>query len=323
MRHQPVLVEEVIKIFSPGSNSTLLDATIGNGGHAAAYLQAAAHGRVVGLDVDPAALQDTRKNLGDLSRRVHLINTNFAYLNDALTGGGIIASAPLPTSDSFRLTGFDHILFDLGIGSHQLDNPARGFSFQTNGPLNMQFGPAESLPDAELISLNHLARRLRHFPSAHEIVHGLTESELSQVIRHYGEERLSGRIAAAIKTAHPSTTKDLSAVITDAVPLSYRRGRIHPATRTFQALRLAANRELESLTTALPQALNLLHHGGTLAVISFHSLEDRIVKNFFKEYAILTTKQTILTRKPIRAHEAEIAKNNRSRSAKLRAIKKT
>lgn len=323
--HLPVLLDEVLTHLTPQPGDRLLDATIGHGGHAQAYLRATApSGHVVGLDADSSALAVAAANLAEFGDRVQLHQMNFAQLKDSDDGGGILQP------------GFTHVLFDLGIGSHQLGDATRGFSFSATGSLSMRYGDGP-LPPARLTCLNRLADRLGHMPDADEIIAGLAEDELADVIYQYGEERYSRRIARAIKTEPLATTSQaLAQRIAAALPGQYERGRIHPATRTFQALRLAVNRELEVLETALPAAVTLLAPQGKIAVISFHSLEDRIVKYFFRDQAktcvcppeqpICTceakAKIKILTKKAVRATEQEIAHNPRARSAKLRVAQK-
>lgn len=326
MTHTPVLVDEVLALFQTQDGDRLLDATLGHGGHAAAYLAAADATTVVGLDADPDAITQARHNLKQFADRVTYINDNFSNLthsinsgstlsgveglNDALTGGGIVKG------DSST---FQHILFDLGLGSHQLSDSCRGFSFKSQGPLRMRYGVLHNMPDSRLPAVNHLTKYLGHYPDAIEVLVGLTQDQLAELILNLGEERYARRIAQVIKDApEPLRTADaLAETIVQATPSSYERGRIHPATRTFQALRLAVNRELEALTAALPQAVELLKPQGVLAVISFHSLEDRIVKHFLRQHEHLD----VLTKKPIRAGQEEISRNLRARSAKLRAAK--
>jgi len=317
MTHTPVLVQEILALFKTQNGDTLLDTTLGNGGHAAAYLNSAADTTVIGLDADPDALAQAKANLKQFGDRVTYVNANFANLNDALTGGGIVPAKPAGRQPPL----FTHILFDLGLGSHQLSDPRRGFSFQGAGLLTMRYGALDHLPDPGLTCVNQLAQRIGHLPDAIELIMGLTADQLSELISFYGEERYARRIAKAIKEVSepPRTARQLAEIITAAVPATYEHGRIHPATRTFQALRLAVNRELEALTCALPQAIDLLKPNGTLAVISFHSLEDRIVKRLFRDRA---HQLLIITKKPIQARNEEIDKNPRSRSAKLRAAAK-
>lgn len=214
---------------------------------------------------------------------------------------------------------FHHILFDLGVGSHQLGDQARAFSFASSGPLTMAYGELTHLPPAKLAAITALEKHLGYLPDVSDLLAGLTQSDLSDLIQLYGEERYANRIARAMKRQLPlGSAKQLAHVIADALPHSYERGRLHPATRTFQALRLAVNRELEALEAALPQAVTMLRPAGILAVISFHSLEDRIIKQFFRGHKELE----IITKKPQRASEVELRQNPRARSAKLRAARK-
>lgn len=315
--HIPVLIKEVIELLDPKPGDTLLDGTLGHGGHARAFLEKAGDdSRVIGIDADEQALAEAKENLKEYGDRVTYIHGNFYEIPN---------------------TTVQAELLDLGIGSHQIADEARGFSFSAEGELDMQYGPHADLPDSHISSLNDFTRKIGHYPNAHELVHGLSPLGLSDLIRVYGEERYSGVIANAIVDARPiKGAKELARVIADAVPKTYEHGRIHPATRTFQALRIAVNRELEVLEAALPKAVEILEDGGVLAVISFHSLEDRIVKNYFREQAkscICPPEQpictcdhpptlTILTKKPIIAGEEEITKNPRARSAKLRGARK-
>lgn len=331
--HTPVLVDEVLELFKPRSGDILLDATLGHGGHARAYLVATApEGKVLGIDADPQAVTEAARQLQPFGHRVVTRRAHFAYLKDSITGGGIVEEGkssfdkqppelvPWLRSNS---TGFSHILFDLGMGSHQLADPERGFSFTSDRGLSMRYGTDTHLPPAQLASLNQLEQRRGHVADVADILAHTTTCELAEIIYTYGGERFRGRIAKALKdTPYPTTAAEMADRIVRAVPGVYRRGRLHPATRTFQALRLAVNRELESLTTALPQAYDLLAPGGVVAVISFHSLEDRIVKNTFRRYADVEG-ATVLTKKPMRAGAAERVQNPRARSAKLRALQKT
>lgn len=308
MKHTPVLVRELVELWQPKDGDRLLDATLGLGGHTRAFLEASGpSGSVVGLDADEAALVQARQNLAEFGSRVQYIHRNFSQVKDLEIGGGIL---------------FSHVLFDLGLGSHQIDDPSRGFSFVSSGPLLMKYGQVEKLPPAQLSWLNHLERTLGHLPEAVEILAVAQAAQLEELISHYGEERFASWIAQAIKRreAVPITAVELTQLIARAVPPGYERGRINPATRTFQALRLAVNRELEVLQAALPQALELLTPGGILTVISFHSLEDRIVKQFMRSRQ--ETNLTILTKHPIRAEPDERQRNPRARSAKLRAARK-
>ena len=323
--HQPVLVSEVLEQFEPQPGDNLLDATIGHGGHAKQYLEITApDGTVVGLDADVTAAEVARRNLAAYQGRVNIIVGNFASLKDLVIGGGMLLRSPEANEPREALRAkwgqppsFKHVLFDLGIGSHQLADPTRGFSWKSESSLAMRYGQTAAYPEAELESLNHLERRIGFAPDVPQIIAGLTADELTELIRHYGEERYSGRIAQRIKDNQKqlSSSQALAEVIAAAVPGKYRHGRINPATRTFLALRLAVNRELECLRAALPQAVELLKPNGAIAVISFHSLEDRIVKHYFRDNPELL----VLTKKPIIASAEEISRNPRSRSAKLRA----
>ncbi len=304
--HIPVLVEEVLAVFSPQSGDCLLDATVGHGGHAAAYLEATSpSGTVVGLDTDPKALAVAKQNLKEFGNRVRFVAGNFSKLTRSISSGSM----------------FFHILFDLGLGSHQLSDAERGFSFAAEGSLTMAYGQLGDLPPAKIPALNALERHLGYLPDVPDLLGSLSAADLAHVIRLYSEERHAEAVARAVKKHLPlETPKALAQVIAEAVPSGYERGRIHPATRTFQALRLAVNRELEALEAALPQAVPLLQPQGVIAVISFHSLEDRLVKQFFRSHK---NQLEILTKKPVRAGEEEVRANPRSRSAKLRAARKT
>jgi 16S rRNA (cytosine1402-N4)-methyltransferase len=292
-RHVPVLLSEVIAGLAPRPGGRYLDGTVGGGGHAAAILAASIpDGLLVGLDADPAALAAAGERLAAFGERARLMHGNFRDMAQLANAAGVE-----------RLDG---ILLDLGVSSHQLDAPERGFSFLADAPLDMRMDPTAE-------------------DTAADLVDQLPESELADMIYRYGEERGSRRIARAIVEARRkqkiATTNALAAIVERA--MGGRRGKIHPATRTFQALRIAVNRELESLDEALPQAVELLVPGGRLAVIAFHSLEDRIVKQFFRAEsgyggADTTARLRIITKKPIEAREEETRSNPRARSAKLR-----
>jgi len=315
MIHTPVLVQAILDLFQPNQSSRLLDATIGTGGHTKAFLTAAGLGATaVGLDADAKALSVARQELAAYGDQITYLHTNFANLKDSLLGGGILQG-----DDSTLINrppvGFTHILFDLGIGSHQLADDDRGFSFNGEGPLDMSYGQLRSLPEADLAAINHLTEYVGHYPNVAELIIGLAVKDLADTLRHYGEERFSQRIAQALHQANePRSAREMADIVAGAVPSKYDGGRLHPATRTFQALRLAVNRELEAVAQALPQAKDCLSKKGIIAVISWHSLEDRLVKRFFRDSDL-----TVLTKKPIRPKQAEISSNPRSRSAKLRA----
>src|ERR1700752_964469 len=248
--HQPVLYKEIIHALQPRRSGRYVDGTLGAGGHARGILEASVpDGQLLGLDVDPQALALARKILAPYEQRIHLAQASYTSLSDQLA----------------RLSWdqVDGIVLDLGASSMQFDTAERAFSFLHDAPLDMRFGPSM-------------------LKTAADLVNELTEQELADLIYRYGEERDSRKIARALVKARPlHTTRELVAVIEAVSP---RRGdRIHPATRTFQALRIAVNEELASIEEVLPQAVTSLKSGGRLAVISFHSLEDRIVKDFFRE----------------------------------------
>ena len=297
--HQPVLLQEVLVLLAPQPDGRYIDGTAGGGGHSWALL--AAGGQVLSLDADPHAVDRVRQRLRPFAERSLVLQGNFRTLATAAQQAGF---DPV-----------DGILLDLGLSSDQLELEERGFSLMTDGPLDMRFDPAQEL-------------------SAADLVNTWPEGQLADLIYAYGEERLSRRIARAMVLARPlHSTGQLARVIERAVG---RRGRIHPATRTFQALRIAVNDELGALQAVLPQAMALLRPGGRLAVISFHSLEDRIVKQFMQREAQNCLCPTellhcqcdhraslrVLTRKPVGPSAEEIAANPRSRSAKLRAAER-
>jgi 16S rRNA (cytosine1402-N4)-methyltransferase len=296
--HIPVLYQEVLRGLQIKPGGRYIDGTLGGGGHAAGILEKSSPaGQFLGIDADPTAIAISAERLVEYGPRVTLVNANFARL------------AEIASQCGFRPT--DGILLDLGLSSLQLNSGERGFSFQLEGPLDMRFNPHEGKP-------------------ASELVNGLSIPELADILHRYGEERRAQRIARAIVAARPvHTTYQLAEVVASAVG---RRGRIHPATRTFQALRIAVNDELSALSRALPQAVDLLAPQGRLVVISYHSLEDRLVKRFYRQEsqdcicppevlicrcdhrAVLET----LTKKPIKASELELEANPRCRSARLR-----
>lgn len=295
-RHTPVLLSEVVAGLAPHNGGRYVDGTLGGGGHAAAVLEhSRPDGHLLGIDADPAALAAARARLAPYGDRAVLAHGNFRDL------------AQLAHEHGFDQV--DGILLDLGVSSHQLDTPERGFSFTVDAPLDMRLDPTDG-------------------PTAADLVNQLPESELADLIYRYGEERGSRRIARFIAEARRQrpieTTGALSDLVTRA--LGGRHGKIHPATRTFQGLRIAVNRELESLEAALPQAVELLAPGGRLAVIAFHSLEDRIVKLFFRSESgyggVGHERMSIITKKPIEAGEPEVRANPRSRSAKLRVAER-
>jgi 16S rRNA (cytosine1402-N4)-methyltransferase len=301
--HQPVLYQEIIQALNPINNGKYVDGTLGAGGHAWGILQASSPGGLLlGLDLDPQALSLAAARLAEFGARAILKQASYASLSEQLKDLGWPA--------------VEGILLDLGLSSMQLDTPSRGFSFQAEGPLDMRFDP-------------------RAPRSAADLVNDLPESELADLIWKYGEETSSRRIARAIVNARPlTTTHQLAAVV--AAASRRPSGRIHPATRVFQALRIAVNQELRSLEDVLPQAVSALAPGGRMAIISFHSLEDRIVKHYFRQESrdcicppgqpVCTCghKATlkVITRHPLQPGEVEIARNPRARSARLRIAEK-
>lgn len=301
--HRPVLYQEVLDALAPKSGGNYLDGTLGAGGHAEGILSISSpQGRLLGLDLDPEALAIARQRLFSFQDRVVIHPSSYQQAPDILQEIGWQA--------------VDGILLDLGVSSMQVDRPERGFSFKGEGPLDMRFNQTIGTTAADLVNK-------------------LSEEELANIIWQYGEERYSRRIARAIVKTRPiHTTEALAALITKAVP--QYSSHIHPATRTFQALRIATNKELETLSAALPLLIDCLTPGGRIAVISFHSLEDRIIKNFFKreskdcicppEQPVCTCGHSaslkILTKKPVRPTEKEIKDNPRASSAKLRVAER-
>lgn len=295
----------MIDLLAPTSGARFIDCTVNGGGHTEVLLQRTSpDGSVLALDADPLAIEIAAARLADFGSRLVLRHRNFRDLQSVAHPAGF--------------TQVDGILMDLGLSSGQLDRPDRGFSFTYDGPLDMRFDPTAG-------------------PSAAELIGTASASELEQTLRDFGEEPRARRIAQAIvdtrREAPITTTAQLARIVARAVG---RGGRIHPATRTFQALRIAVNDELEALRSVLPQAVALLRRGGRLAVISFHSLEDRIVKNFLSAAAgrVATNRRLpitpapaealvrILTRRPITPSAEEQAENPRSRSARLRVAER-
>lgn len=306
--HLSVLVDAVVKYALPENGKIFVDGTFGLGGHTRAVLAAyPAVERVIGIDRDAEILDYSCKILDD--PRIKRYQANASDLPEILSNAGI--------------SGVDGILLDLGVSSYQLDNPARGFSFSKPGPLDMRMNLDQS-------------------DTAEDLVNELDRDELVRIFREYGEEKFSGRIADAIIQSRAdsriTTTDRLAAIIRNAVPAYNRhQSQIHPATRVFQALRIAVNKELEEIESFLAIALKCLNPGGHLSIISFHSLEDRLVKSFMQKYhkgcdcppqfpvCICGKKPQleILTRKAIFAEEEEISQNPRSRSARLRSARKS
>jgi 16S rRNA (cytosine1402-N4)-methyltransferase len=280
--HIPVLSKELIAGLNIINGGHYLDATLGGGGHTKLILDTFPDVKVTGIDRDLIALNSTKEKLAEYGDRLTFVHGNYADF--------------LPLNE----VKFDGIIADLGVSSPQLDTPERGFSFQYEAELDMRMDQTQELTAAEII--NHYE-----------------EKELADIFYYYGEERLSRRIARKIVQERPFyTTTELQKIVAYCYPPKQRYGRINPATRVFQALRIAVNQELESLEKFVINAPNLLQEGGIIAIISFHSLEDRIVKHQFKENPNLK----VLTKKPIIADPEEIEQNSRSRSAKLRLAEK-
>ncbi len=301
--HKPVLYQEIIHALQPRNGGRYVDGTLGAGGHARGILEACTpDGLLLGLDVDPQALALARETLAPYEKRIHLVQASHITLAEQLA--------------SLKWDAIDGMVLDLGASSMQFDNAERGFSFMQDGPLDMRFGPQAAM-------------------SAEEIINTFDERELADIIFRYGEDRDSRKIAKAIVMNRPlRTTRELVAVIEKASP---RRGdRVHPATQTFQALRIVVNEELAAVEITLPQAVTALRSGGRCAVISFHSLEDRIVKEYFREqskelvnppYERIYEQERkavlkLVNKKPILPSDEEIKNNPRARSAKLRVVEK-
>ena len=289
LAHVPVLWREAIEILNAQPDGFYIDATLGAGGHAEEILRRLDKGKLIGIDRDPAALAFAGERLKDFGEKLITMPGNFAQISD------LYAASGFPPADG--------LLADLGMSTMQLEDASRGFSFSTPGPLDMQMGPNSG-------------------PNAADLVNEMSEQELADVIFKLGEERHSRRVARAIVKGRPyRLTTELAQVVTRAIPSRTALRHIHPATRTFQALRMAVNRELECLESLLAQALDVLKPGGRVVILSFHSLEDRLVKWAFKAWQ-REGRARILTRRVVRPSEAEIAANPRSRSAKLRAAER-
>jgi 16S rRNA (cytosine1402-N4)-methyltransferase len=297
--HEPVMLEECISALQVQRGGRYIDCTVGGGGHAAAILEESSPGgRLIGIDADPHAIRVARGKLKPYGKDAILVNENFKYLENICTRHGF---SPV-----------NGVLFDLGMSSLQLEGAGRGFSFRQDSPLDMRFSDRQDL-------------------TAADIVNTYPEVELAQLLYRYGEEQRNRQIARCIVERRPlGTTQELARVVEQAV--GGTRGRIHPATKTFQALRIAVNHELENLELALEQAVNLLGNGGRIVVISFHSLEDRLVKGFFRREAQWcicppgmpacicghTPRLKLLSKKVFRPSPVEVQINPRSRSARMR-----
>lgn len=287
--HTPVMVNETIEGLQPGRGGHFVDCTVGPGGHARAILERISPtGKLLGIDADPEAIRTAQDRLSDYGEAAVLVNDSFVNLR--------------AICEKYDFCPVDGILFDLGVSSMQLDTAERGFSFQREAPLDMRFDPSQEL-------------------TASDIVNTFPERELARILKEYGEERHSRRIARHIVYSRPITSTLRLAQLVQQV-LGSKRGRIHPATRTFMALRIAVNEELQSLSLALEQTINLLRLQGRLVVVSYHSLEDRIVKQFMRSKASNCALK-LISRKVIRPTSLEIESNQRSRSAKLRIAERS
>ncbi len=310
--HRPVLYQEILNALLPARGGRYVDCTLGAGGHAWGILQGSApDGKLLGFDLDPQALEIAHQRLQQFGDRVIMEQSSYTNMTEHLRRLG--------------WTSVQGVLLDLGVSSMQLDTPERGFSFQTDAPLDMRFNPDGKITAADLLNT-------------------LSEAELVQILFEYGEEPKARQIVRSILSQRPlSTTRQLADLILKVIGPERRRdrkqphrSRIHPATRTFQALRIAVNQELSAVQMVLPQAINALAPGGRLAVISFHSLEDRIVKQYFRlesQDCICPPRQPVctcehkaslieITRRPLMAGEVELQANPRARSARLRIAEK-
>ena len=306
MDHQPVLLDTVVELIVPAvaDGGVFVDATLGRGGHSRAILEAAPRAHLIGIDRDEVALDASRANLAAHEERVRLARDDFKNLASVLERLGVASVRG--------------VLLDLGVSSPQLDDATRGFSFREEGPLDMRMDTSAPL-------------------TAEQVVNTYPENELARVIARYGEERFARRIARAIVAARPITgTTALAEIVRDAIPAATRRTGGHPARRTFQAIRIEVNDELTALERVLADVVDVLEPAGRVAVLSYHSLEDRIVKNVFNEESRGCTcppdfpvcacgaeaRLRVLTRKPVRPTNQEIEVNPRASAAKLRAAER-
>lgn len=306
--HKPVLLKETVVSLCCKPGGIYVDGTIGGGGHAQAILEKTSpSGLLIGIDADEEALVESQQRLRSFGNRKTLIKGNFADIGQILK--------------ELHIEKVDGIVLDLGVSSHQLENADRGFSFSINAPLDMRMDRSRKL-------------------NAYDLINTFSIQELAKIIRGYGEETMAGRIVRAIseqrKKTPIRTTSELAQIIAQAVPPKFRRKKIHPATRTFQAIRIAVNNELENLHQAMGDGINLLNKQGRFCVISFHSLEDRIVKNTFRSWEkgcicppdipFCTCNRKpmlkVITKKPIIPGGIELADNPRARSAKLRTAER-
>lgn len=291
--HIPVMINEIKEYLNLGPGKIIVDATVGTGGHSRMIVESILPGgKLIGIDRDEESLDVSSKRLSDFGSSCAFVHGNFCDIDTIL--------------QDLKIEKVDGMLFDLGISSYQLDNPQRGFSFQDNGPLDMRLDR-------------------NSYISAYDLVNNLNEEEISNLLWIFGEERFHNRIAHLLvqeRQKHAiSTTTELSDIVVKAVPYKYRYYRTHPATRTFQAMRIAVNRELEVLEKTIEKAVSFLNPGGRICIISFHSLEDRIVKINFRKLTSCGIID-IITNKPLQPALEEVKVNPSSRSAKLRVAQK-
>jgi 16S rRNA (cytosine1402-N4)-methyltransferase len=291
--HTPVMLKEILDYLNLSPGQVIVDATVGTGGHSLRILEKILpKGRLIGIDRDQESLAVASERLRDSGDACEFIYGNFMDIDNILT--------------RLNIKKIDGIIFDLGVSSFQLEDPTRGFSFQYEGPLDMRLDRTS-------------------FISAYDLVNNLNQEEISSLLRNFGQERWHNRIANSVvkeRERQPiATTLQLADIVARAMPYRYRHYRIHPATRTFQAVRIAVNRELEALEIAIEKSIKLLNKSSKICVISFHSLEDRVVKLSFRKFA-LEGKIKIITPKPLTPTLAEVKENPSSRSAKLRVAER-
>ncbi len=316
-RHQPVLVELIVELFAPVPPGWVVDATVGGGGHAEALLEAHPHLSVLGLDQDPTAVAVATARLARFGDRARVVRTRFDRLDLAMTD---LLPPPVPGTavDPHAHGHCSGVLFDLGVSSHQLDTGARGFSYRSDAPLDMRMDPDQPW-------------------SAFDVVNGYPAERLAEVLRVHGDERFAERIARAIVAARPvETTAELAEIVRSAIPAATRRTGGHPAKRTFQAIRIEVNRELEILGPAIDTAIGMTQPGGRVVAMSYHSGEDRIVKERFRNAAtggcacpaglpcVCAAVRTVRLVRPgaWKAGAAEVAANPRAESVRVRAAER-
>ena len=287
--HVPVLTQQVLEGLQVKAGGSYIDCTVGEGGHSRAILEASSPGgQLLGIDLDPQALETAEERLRSFRDLTVLTNDNFSNLRRIARDQGFYS--------------VDGILFDVGLSSLQLEGEGRGFSFRADDPLDMRFDPRQEI-------------------TAWEVVNQYSQGDLARIIRTYGEERMAVRIARGIVESRPvDTSLQLAQVVTRAARRPWSR--IHPATRTFQAIRVEVNRELENLELALRQAVSLLERGGRLVIIAYHSLEDRLVKGFFRQESRDTKSIRLINKKIISPSREEVRTNHRSRSARMRVAER-